>query len=410
MPTNTDITQSGSASGSERPVVYLVNADGEQGTRLNLPLLLAPIWRWRWAVVAILALTVLAAGWIWTRPPEIMHQMVIRRGIISAGHFRGQLENIIIPGAVSAMDPDWRPLIKIAEVGIIDRTLGEGDDPGAPSVASDLSTLSFPAHSDAQRTAQLADQLRLRIKALAEDSAPLAKVEDESRRLALSQALSRAERAYQVVSDPMYVDAVRGEIDRDIALTEAGIRRQNAVHESLTKRYASLTSRMALLQNASENLLGSMDGSDSTDPGMAQVVADRVTSMRMELEKQIPAERVQLVRSLEEAEARVDQLEASMKQQRLQANTFDSDIAERQANAQMSIESASAALTKYQAQSAAKLVSQPLTIVEEFDLGEEPGNRLLITLGVLILGGLASLLSAYVLEAVRLARVGAMQG
>ena len=81
-----------------------------------------------------------------------------------------------------------------------------------------------------------------------------------------------------------------------------------------------------------------MDESASTYPGMSQVVADRVTSMRMELENQIPAERVQLIKNLESSQARVDELEASLKQQRLRSNTFETDIADRQANAQMSIE------------------------------------------------------------------------
>jgi hypothetical protein len=119
---------------------------------------------------------------------------------------------------------------------------------------------------------------------------------------------------------------------------------------------------------------------------------------------------VQLIKNLESSQARVDELEASLKQERLRFNTFETDIADRQANAQMAIEAASAALTKYQAQSAAKLVAQPLTIVEEFDLTEKKSNRLLFSFGVLILGGLSSLLSAYLLEGVRLARMGATQG
>ena len=404
MPTNTDITQSGGTSGSERPVVYLVNADGEQGTRLSLPLLLAPLWRWRWVVISVLVLTMIAAGWVWTRPTQVLRQIVIRRGVISASHFKSQLENLIIPGALNAMDPLWRPNIEI-----IDRTLSEEDDADKPTVAPDLSTLSFPLHpTDPERTATLTALLRNRLNDLSEDSIALAEVDDNSTQLALNQSLSRAQRAFSLVSDDQYVDTLRGEIERDISLTEAAIRRQNALHESLMKRYASLTDRIALLQGALDSLLASMDESASTYPGMSQVVADRVTSMRMELENQIPAERVQLIKNLESSQARVDELEASLKQQRLRSNTFETDIADRQANAQMAIETTTGALAKYAARSKAKLVSQPLSILEEFDLAET-SNRVLITLGVLILGGLASLLSAYVLEAVRLARVGAMQ-
>jgi len=408
MPTNTDLTPQASRSGApNRPIVYLVNADGDQGSRIDLPTLLAPFWRFRWVVIAVLALTVIAAGWVWTRPPQVMHQIVIRRGIIGAAHFRSQLENIIIPGALNAMDPGWRPVIKISSPILV---LASGDDTDSSTATVDLSTVSFKARvGSPESTAKLAGLLRQRIEMLALDSSPIANVENDSKQLVLSQAASRAEHAYSIVSNAEYVDAVRGEIDRDIALTEAGIRRQNAIHASLTERYASLSDRMVLLQGLLDNLLLSMDEDPSTYPGMSQVVADRVTSMRMEKENQIPAERVQLVQSIESSQARVDELEASLKQQRLQAATFNSDMAERQANAQIAIESATAALTKYQAQSAAKLVSQPLSIVEEFDLAKE-SSRLLKTLVLLLVGGFASLLSAYVLEAIRLARIGVMQG
>ena len=113
--------------------------------------------------------------------------------------------------------------------------------------------------ADPEYTAKLAGLLRNRIEALAADSTPIARVEDEARLLSLSQALGRAVHAYTVVSDKKYVNALRGAIDRDIALTEAGIRRQNAIHVSLTDRYASLTDRMALLQGLLENLL-KLDG------------------------------------------------------------------------------------------------------------------------------------------------------
>jgi hypothetical protein len=348
----------------------------------------------------------IAAGWAWTRPTEVLRQMVIRRGVISAPHFKSQLENLIIPGALNAMGPLWRPKIEI-----IDRTLSAEDDADKPTVAPELSTLSFPLHpTNPEQTATLTALLQNRINDLAADSIALAEVENNSTHLALNQSLSRAQRAFTLVSDEQYVETLRGEIERIISLTEAAIRRQNALHESLTKRYASLTDRIALLQGGLDRLLSSMDESASTYPGMSQVVADRVTSMRMELENHIPAERVQLIKNLESSQARVDELEASLKQERLRFNTFETDIADRQANAQMAIEAASAALTKYQAQSAAKLVAQPLTIVEEFDLTEKKSNRLLFSFGVLILGGLSSLLSAYLLEGVRLARMGATQG
>ena len=408
MPTNTDLTPSSAtparSDATDRPIVYLANADGEQGMRINLPILLAPIWRWRWMVIAILALTVITAGWIWTRPAQTMHQFVIRRGIIGAEHFRSQLESLIIPGALNAMDPDWRPDIEITDRKSAETFTGFGASPEAS-----LSTLSFPIHAtDAEVTSKLSSLLRERIETLARDSTPIATVEDQSLRLAFKQAVSRAQHAYEVVSDEGYVDVLRGELDRDIALTTSGIRRQQASLVSLSQRYESLAGRMTLLQGLLENLLNSMDDTTTAYPGMAQVVADRVTSMRMELEIQIPAERVLLLQSIEEAQARMDQLEADLTQQRLQANTFDTDMAEQQTNAQLDIESAVASLTKYQAQSAAKLVAQPLAIVEEFDLVEKR-NPLLVTLATLFIGCLLSLLSAYVLEAIRLARIGALQ-
>ena len=217
MPTNTDITQSGSTSGSERPVVYLVNADGEQGTPLNLPLLLAPLWRWRWVIICGTCFNDDPGGRLGVDAArkEVLRQIVVRRGVISAPHFKSQLENLIIPGALNAMDPLWRPNIEI-----IDRTLSEEDDADKPTVAPDLSTLSFPLHpTDPEQTATLAALLRNRLNDLSADSIALAEVEHQSTQLALNQSLSRAQRAYTLVSDDQYVNTLRGEIERDISLT-----------------------------------------------------------------------------------------------------------------------------------------------------------------------------------------------
>jgi hypothetical protein len=56
----------------------------------------------------------------------------------------------------------------------------------------------------------------------------------------------------------------------------------------------------------------------------------------------------------------------------------------------------------------ARLVHQPTSIIEELTVVRPDDNRSIKTLAILVFGGLCSLLSAYALEALRLARLGTL--
>ena len=81
-------------------------------------------------------------------------------------------------------------------------------------------------------------------------------------------------------------------------------------------------------------------------------------------------------------------------------------MATQQAAALDAIAIAQNALDLFEARKSAGLVHQPVSIIDEFEIYQTNETRLPVTLAILVFGALCSLLSAYALEVLRLARLG----
>jgi DNA repair exonuclease SbcCD ATPase subunit len=256
----------------------------------------------------------------------------------------------------------------------------------------------------------LLGRLRTALDAIAEKDAVIVGNQFSAEQSRLTRKVTEARDAYSRISEESYIAALRGRIDKEIQLTEASIRRQVALYEFQSQRNATLDEHADRVSSRLDELLATMGTTESTFPGTVQVLVDRITSLRLELEDRIPEERLQIERRINEGMAEQDRLAAILSQQKLEAQNFDADLAARQSVALDAIAAAESALAMLEARKDARLVHQPTSIVEELTVVRPDDNRLIKTLAILVFGGLCSLLSAYALEALRLARLGTLAG
>ncbi|MCH2136146.1 MAG: gp58-like family protein [Phycisphaerales bacterium] len=409
MAESTDVTPHASPSAhgaSDRPIVYLVNAEDDGGRSVNLPTLLAPIWRWRWVSVLIMLLAIAAAGWKVLVPGSLQQQLVIRPGVLTQSYVLAQLEHSIIPIAKASVAP-WRPEI---EVEVDDLSLDSEDANAASSLANLRDILVSFRFDHAKAADQLTQAIEEGLAGLKSISEAMSSVKREQVRLRLRDNLRIAQDGLQQVTSPDYVAALRGQSEAAIATSQAAIDREDATLDSLMARRSAIESRAPVLQNLLQELTQSMSPEESSDPAMAQILADRVASLRLELETAIPRERLELIQSQKQAQADKDKWFATLSAQRLKAATFESDLLAQQAEATQAVTAAESALSEYETRIQAQLADSPLTIVGEYqDRGD--GLPMIAWAAVLLIAGvICSLCATLGLEALRLARMGVEQG
>ena len=408
MPKDTDLIpdlQAGEGPSGGQPAVYFVNADGEPTGGLDLKQLLAPIWRWRWVVWGVLLLTVLVGGWYFTRSPKLMHQFVIESGSYPRSLLLEQIEGVILPRVTSELPGGWMPVIDVGALVATDEP-----EPDDLATAKSLISISIPSAEDNSESQQiLLDRLRAEMSLFSKNDAVIVDVGYAAEQAELMRAIAVSQRSYSIITEDSYVTALRGVVKKKIEFTKAAILRQETLFQFLSKRDASLDDRASRVSDRLDELLATMGGTGSAFSGAVQVLVDRITSLRLELEERIPAERLQIERRLGECAAEQDRLTAILSQQQLEAHNFDTDLLARQAGAFVAVARAERNLILLEAKKQAGLIFQSAKIIEEIAIARLDDNKHLKTLAILILGGICSILSAYALETVRLARFGALE-
>ena len=408
MPKDTDLIpdlQAGEGPSGGQPAVYFVNADGGPTGGLDLKQLLAPIWRWRWVVCAVLLLTVLVGGWYFTRSPKLMHQFVIESGSYPRSLLLEQIEGVILPRVTSELPDGWMPVIDVGALVFTDEP-----EPDDLATAKNLISISIPSAEDNSESQQiLLDRLRAEMSLFSKNDAVIVDVGYAGRQAELKRMIAVSRRAYSIITEDSYVTALRGLVKKEMEFTSAAILRQETLFQFQSKRDASLDDRASRVSDRLDELLATMGGTGSAFSGAVQVLVDRITSLRLELEERIPAERLQIERRMGECVAEQDRLAAILSQQQLEAHNFDTDLLARQAEAFVAVAHAERNLILMEAKKQAGLIFQSTKIIEEITIARLDDNKHLKTLAILILGGICSILSAYALETVRLARLGTLE-
>ena len=408
MPKDTDLIpdlQAGEGPSGGQPAVYFVNADGEPTGGLDLKQLLAPIWRWRWVVWGVLLLTVLVGGWYFTRSPKLMHRFVIESGSYPRSLLLEQIEGVILPRVTSELSDGWMPVINVGALVATDEP-----EPDDLATAKSLISISIPSAEDNSESQQiLLDRLRAEMSLFSKNDAVIVDVAYAGRQAELKQAIAVNQRAYSIITEDSYVTALRGLVKKEMEFTSAAILRQETLFQFQSKRDASLDDHASRVSDRLDELLATMGETESSFPGAVQVLVDRITSLRLELEERIPAERLQIERRLGECAAEQDRLTAILSQQQLEAQNFDTDLLARQAGALEAVAHAERDLILLEAKKQAGLIFQSTKIIEEITIARLDDNKRLKTLAILILGGMCSFLAAYALETVRLARLGTLE-
>ncbi len=408
MPKDTDLIpdlQAGEGPSGGQPAVYFVNADGEPTGGLDLKQLLAPIWRWRWVVWGVLLLTVLVGGWYFTRSPKLMHRFVIESGSYPRSLLLEQIEGVILPRVTSELPGGWMPVIDVGALVATDEP-----EPDDLATAKSLISISIPSAEDNSESQQiLLDRLRAELSLFSKNDAVVADVGYAAEQAELMRVIAVSQRSYSIITEDSYVTALRGVVKKKIEFTKAAILRQETLFQFQSKRDASLDDHASRVSDRLDELLATMGGTGSAFSGAVQVLVGRITSLRLELEERIPAERLQIERRLGECAAEQDRLTAILSQQQLEAQNFDTDLLARQAGAFVAVARAERNLILLEAKKQAGLIFQSTKIIEEITIARLDDNKRLKTLAILILGGICSILSAYALETVRLARFGALE-
>ena len=408
MPKDTDLIpdlQAGEGPFGGQPAVYFVNADGGPTGGLDLKQLLAPIWRWRWVVWGVLLLTVLVGGWYFTRSPKLMHRFVIESGSYPRSLLLEQIEGVILPRVTSELPGGWMPVIDVGALVATDEP-----EPDDLATAKSLISISIPSAEDNSESQQiLLDRLRAEMSLFSKNDAVIADVGYAAEQAALMRVIAVSQRKYSMITEDSYVTALRGVVEKKIEFTKVAILRQETLFQFLSKRDASLDDHASRVSDRLDELLATMGGTGSAFSGAVQVLVGRITSLRLELEERIPAERLQIERRLGECAAEQDRLTAILSQQQLEAQNFDTDLLARQAGAFVAVARAERNLILLEAKKQAGLIFQSTKIIEEITIARLDDNKRLKTLAILILGGICSILSAYALETVRLARFGALE-
>ncbi len=409
MPKDTDLIpdlQAGEGPFGGQPAVYFVNADGEPTGGLDLKQLLAPIWRWRWVVWGVLLLTVLVGGWYFTRSPKLMHRFVIESGSYPRSLLLEQIEGVILPRVTSELPGGWMPVIDVGALVATDET----DEPDDLATAKSLISISIPSAEDNSESQQiLLDRLRAEMSLFSKNDAVIVDVAYAGRQAELKRMIAVSRRAYSIITEDSYVTALRGLVKKEMEFTSAAILRQETLFQFQSKRDASLDDHASRVSDRLDELLPTIGETGSAFSGVVQVLVDRITSLRLELEERIPAERLQIERRMGECVAEQDRLAAILSQQQLEAQNFDTDLLARQAGALEAVAHAERDLVLLEAKKQAGLIFQSTKIIEEITIARLDDNKHLKTLAILILGGICSILSAYALETVRLARFGALE-
>ena len=408
MPKDTDLIpdlQAGEGPSGGQPAVYFVNADGGPTGGLDLKQLLAPIWRWRWVVWGVLLLTVLVGGWYFTRSPKLMHQFVIESGSYPRSLLLEQIEGVILPRVTSELPDGWMPVIDVGALVATDEL-----EPDDLATAKSLISISIPSAEDNSESQQiLLDRLRAEMSLFSKNDAVIVDVGYAAEQAELMRVIAVSQRSYSIITEDSYVTALRGLVKKEMEFTSAAILRQETLFQFQSKRNASLDDHASRVSDRLDELLVTMGETESSFPGAVQVLVDRITSLRLELEERIPAERLQIERRMGECVAEQDRLTAILSQQQLEAQNFDTDLLARQAGAFVAVARAERNLILLEAKKQAGLIFQSAKIIEEIAIARLDDNKRLKTLAILILGGICSILSAYALETVRLARFGALE-
>ncbi len=408
MPKDTDLIpdlQAGEGPSGGQPAVYFVNADGGPTGGLDLKQLLAPIWRWRWVVWGVLLLTVLVGGWYFTRSPKLMHRFVIESGSYPRSLLLEQIEGVILPRVTSELPGGWMPVIDVGALVATDEP-----EPDDLATAKSLISISIPSAEDNSESQQiLLDRLRAEMSLFSKNDAVIVDVGYAAEQAELMRVIAVSQRKYSIITEDSYVTALRGVVEKKIEFTKAAILRQETLFQFQSKRDASLDDHASRVSDRLDELLVIMGETESAFPGAVQVLVDRITSLRLELEERIPAERLQIERRMGECVAEQDRLAAILSQQQLEAQNFDTDLLARQAGALEAVARAERNLILLEAKKQAGLIFQSTKIIEEITIARLDDNKRLKTLAILILGGMCSFLAAYALETVRLARLGTLE-
>lgn len=392
-------------AGNKQPVVYVVDRNHDSNDAVDLQKLLAPIWRWRWVELSILLLTVLAAGWYYARTAESTWEIVINPGGNDYAMVISQMEQVVIPGAVQDITNGWKPVVSISPTSEAIKLIKKD------VVNPELLTIRFStSHGTDELHTLLADGLRERIQAVSARLALVTSAEQTSAMMSLAQTITSKEAALSLISKPDYVAALRGQLDKSIAMTTAALVQQTELEDQITTRGLFIEERVVTLASTLESLLASLNLTNGSTAGTQQLLADRIATLRLELEHRIPAERLELNGRLAACRAEQATLNAILIQKGLESVNFISDLTVRQEAVQATIDDAKTARDLFNAKMQATLIHQPLTILDEFRRIEPRDQQLLMTFAILILGCIASLVSAYVLEALRIARLGTLAG
>lgn len=390
---------------NQQPVVYVVDRNHESNDAVDLQKLLAPIWRWRWVELIILLLTVLIAGWYYTREADSSWEIIISPGGTDYAMVISQMEQVVIPDAIQDIVNGWKPAVNISPTSM---SLLSIDD---SKLNPELVTISFSTSSGTDELhTSLAEGLRKRIQAVSTRLAVVTSVEQASAMQTLAHTIDKQENALSLLSEPNYVAALRGRLEKNISMTKAAITKQTVLDEQLTARELFLGDRTVSLDSTLDSLLASLNSASNSSSGTQQLLADRIATIRLELEQRIPAERLELQGRLGACRAEQASLNAKLIQQELESVNFIADLTAQQEIVRATIEDAKTARDLFDAKMQATLIHQPLTILEEFRRVEPRDQHLLMTITILILGGIASLIAAYVLEALRIARLGTLAG
>ena len=182
-------------AGNKQPAVYVVDRNHDSNDAVDLQKLLAPIWRWRWVELCILLLTVLVAGWYYTREAASSWEIVISPGGNEYAMVISQMEQVVIPGAVQDIASGWKPTVTISptseEIKLIEKDV----------VNPELVTITFStSHGTDELHTLLADGLRERIQSVSARLALVTSAEQASAMMSLAQTIDSKETALSLIS------------------------------------------------------------------------------------------------------------------------------------------------------------------------------------------------------------------
>jgi len=359
------------------PVVYLVNPE-DASRSLDLRAVLAPIWRWRWIEMAIILLSLLASLWYVSRAP---YEHVF---VIDCGHFNPKLvarhlEDVIVPTAARSAGRGWSPAADMVITEGYSAPTDRSPDDDAPSVAlknSGVLAAGLILPSDAKSAAVFLDNVRAGLRSYFQQLDVMADAEAAATLHDLQLRAASAQAALDSMLAPEEINALRQWIEQNTSRMKGVIA---SLEESAIKlQSAAVGKRLA-------------DGHQGNDRD-AQSLLD--TEQRLnEITRRKDILQQELMIYEVEAMAAVQQ---PMRKR---------DEPSREAVAAAAESSAAAQTLTSQIRQG--LAFQPPTVHDSFSRGRPVRMAAYKVIGFLFVGFIAALLSAYGLEALRLARQGA---